>query len=66
MRDMIDKLRILVCIPTPERGKRGNILPCKSQEQTLSPSLKILQPAVSLAVKRGEQLVIRHNYSLKA
>jgi len=27
---------------------------------------KISQPAVSLSVKRGEQLVIRHNYSLKA
>ena len=32
----------------------------------LSQKLKISQPAVSLSVKRGEQLVIRHNYSLKA
>ena len=32
----------------------------------LSQRLKISQPAVSLSVKRGEQLVARHNYSLNA
>ena len=32
----------------------------------LGQKLKISQPAVSLAVKREEQLVIRHNYSFKA
>jgi len=32
----------------------------------LSRRLKISQPAVSLSVKRGEQLALRHNYSLKA
>ncbi len=35
-------------------------------QSELGQKLKISQPAVSLAVKRGEQLVIRHNYSLKA
>ena len=35
-------------------------------QSELSQKLKISQPAVSLSVKRGEQLVIRHNYSLKA
>ena len=35
-------------------------------QSELGQKLKISQPAVSLAVKRGEQLVIRHNYSLKS
>jgi REP element-mobilizing transposase RayT len=35
-------------------------------QSELGQKLKISQPAVSLSVKRGEQLVIRHNYSLKA
>jgi len=35
-------------------------------QSELGQKLKILQPAVSLAIKRGEQLVIHHNYSLKA
>jgi len=35
-------------------------------QNELGQKLKISQPAVSLSVKRGEQLVIRHNYSLKA
>ena len=35
-------------------------------QSELGQKLEISQPAVSLAVKRGEQLVIRHNYLLKA
>ncbi|MDL1986368.1 MAG: transposase [Deltaproteobacteria bacterium] len=35
-------------------------------QSELGQKLKISQPAVSLSVKRGEQLAIRHNYSLKA
>jgi len=35
-------------------------------QSELGQKLKISQPAVSLAVKRGEQLVICCNYSLKA
>jgi hypothetical protein len=35
-------------------------------QSELGQKLKISQPAVSLSVKRGEQLVISHNYSLKA
>jgi len=35
-------------------------------QSELGQKLNISQPAVSLSVKRGEQLVIRHNYSLKA
>jgi hypothetical protein len=35
-------------------------------QSELSQRLKISQPAVSLSVKRGEQLALRHNYSLKA
>ena len=33
-------------------------------QNELGQKLKISQPAVNLSVKRGEQLVIRHNYSL--
>jgi len=33
-------------------------------QSELSQKLKISQPAVSLSVKRGEQLALRHNYSL--
>jgi len=35
-------------------------------QSELGQKLNISQPAVSLSVKRGEQLVISHNYSLKA
>jgi REP-associated tyrosine transposase len=35
-------------------------------QNELGQKLKISQPAVSLSVKRGEQLAIHHNYSLKA
>ena len=35
-------------------------------QSELGQNLKISQPAVSLAVKRGEQLVIRYNCLLKA
>jgi DNA-binding MarR family transcriptional regulator len=35
-------------------------------QSELGQKLKISQSVVSLAVKRGEQLVRRHNYSLKA